>query len=60
MNSFKGGIFGHKDKIDELLNYFANRDDEATINKAHNKDPDLVFLVGFQRVMDVSDLQFLR
>lgn len=35
VNPFKGGIFGHQDKLYKLSNYFAGPDDEASINKAH-------------------------
>lgn len=58
VNPFGGGVFGLRDKLDELSNYFIGPDDEVAINKAHKEGPNIVFLMGFWCVMDVSNLCF--
>lgn len=59
VNQFKGWLFGKKDKLDDVYHYFVGLDDEAKINKARTKEPDLVFQRNFQRAMDVSFSPFL-
>lgn len=54
VNSFNGGMFGCHNKLDELYNYFIGLNDKVEIYKTCKDESNLVYLIGFQHVMDVS------
>lgn len=50
VNPFDSGVFGKKDKLDELHNYYIDPNDEAGINKARFKKPIFCVLDGFSTI----------